>query len=308
MLVVEKSGVDRLVLLAHADALTAEAVAIVTTGRKVTCFELLDLWAKDTLGRWSKGTTSLYRTHISALFDFAFCWKKPLSSVTREELDEFVNAGFVKYQTRKVRLSSLRSLYRWARARNHVLEDLPATLFIRRDELTFEQLEDKKVQPLTEEEFRRILGADIPDFWKQVTALAYWTGLRFSDCVALEWASVGPDFLTVWTKKRGKRVALPLDDPLLGAGELRAVLAAIPRIDPIYCFPRERMECLSGRRSKYPMAFERILTKLAILDKSFHSTRHSAITRFSNGNKNILEIAKLVGHSNDKTTSIYIHA
>ena len=229
-----------------------------------------------------------------------------LTAITRNSLERFVNAGGAHKSTRVGRLAAIRSFFKYARAKNFILVNPADITFVRRRELEIDQLETAERFPLSEGEFRRILAVASP-FWKAVTSIAYWTGLRFSDCVALEWASVGPDFLTVWTKKRGKRVALPLDDPLLGAGELRAVLAGIPRADPVYCFPAQRAECLAGRRSKYPTAFAEMLINLGITNKSFHSTRHAAITRFAIAGKSLEEIGQLVAHADPETTSRYIH-
>ena len=44
---IAESGVDRLVMLANANALTAEAVSIVTAGRRVTCDEIILGWQEE---------------------------------------------------------------------------------------------------------------------------------------------------------------------------------------------------------------------------------------------------------------------
>lgn len=306
--VVNQSGVDRLVFLANAGALTSEAVALVTAGRKVTGAELLIGWASENEGRWSDGTARKYRIYLNAFLDFAGCHKETLSTVTRETLNRFVNDPALRRAGRSGRLAAVRSLYAYARAHNFVGENLAGTVFIRAREMTVEQLETRRAEPLTEAQFRAIIEAsDTPDFWKSATSIAYWTGLRFIDCVCLEWASVTADSLVVWTKKRGKRVALPLDDPLLGAGELRAVLSSIPRSGGPFCFPAERAAYLSGRRTRFPTAFAAILKRWGINNRSFHSCRHSFITRLRRAGKTLLEIGTLVGHGSTEQTAAYVH-
>lgn len=306
--VIAESGVDRMVAIANADAVSAGALSIIVSGRKVTCREVVDGWVQENSGSWSPQTGAQYRTYVGAFFDRYNAWSKPLVAVKRDSLHRFVNGGAVKHSTKKMRLASLRSLYKYARIHNYVIEDWAATVVVQVREMNLEQLETRDIFPLAVEDLRAILDdAKVSVFWKAVTSLAYWTGLRFSDCVCLEWASITPDALIVWTRKRGKRVALPLDDPLIGGGALRAILAAIPRTDPTYCFPSERLVYLSDGRNRFPTAFKELLTRLEIDFKSFHSTRHAAISRFAMAGKTLEEIGVLVAHSNPATTAVYIH-
>ncbi len=306
--VVAESGVDRLVLLANAGALTSEAVSIVTAGRRVTCDELLAGWAQEAAGRWSDGTLRNYRTSLVAFLDHADAHSKPLSDVTRDTLHRFVNKGLLKLTARRGRMAAVKSFYRYARAHNYVLENLADTIFVQRRNMRVDQLESIGAFPLTEEEYRQIMQADfVSEFWKAVTAIAYWTGLRFVDCVCLEWASITPDFLIVWTKKRGKRVALPLDDPLIGGGELRKIIGDIAETDPVFVFPAERAIYLSPKRSLFPMQFQAILRRLGITWKSFHSTRHAAISRMARAGSSLESIGRLVGHGSTEQTAAYVH-
>lgn len=306
--VVSESGVNRLVHLANADAVTAAAVQIITAGRKVTALEILGSFSMESDGRWSAGTLASYRSILSAFFDHAGCRSKALIDVTREQILAFVNHGGAKAATRNTRMVAIRSLYRYARARNFVLENPAETAFVETRKMSHAELEPKVVQPLTEQEFRLIVGDDkTSDFWRAITSIGYWTGLRFADCVGLEWASLTDQGLIVWTRKKGRRVCLSLDDPLLGAGELRSVLGSIPRTDETRMFPEEWEQLQSGRRSKFPTAFARILERLGITGKSFHSTRHAAITRLRAAGMTLESIGKLVAHADAATTERYVH-
>ena len=72
---------------------------------------------------------------------------------------------------------------------------------------------------------------------KQAIVLGWWTGLRIVDISKLEWASISDTHITVWTEKQDKRVNLPLDNPLIGGGEIRDALSEVPYEDKKYCFP-----------------------------------------------------------------------
>lgn len=307
--VVEESGVERLVLLARANALSSDAVSLVLSGRRVTCAEILEAWERDNAGRWSDATLRHYRTSLLAFFQSAKCTGRTLTSVTKDSLSRFVNRKELKQVTRRGVLAAIRSFYGYAKAKNYIVEDLAQIVYIRVREMQLDQLERREVFPLTEAEYRLILGDPrTSGFWRAVTSIAYWTGLRFNDCASLEWSSVTKDSLVVWTKKRGMRVALPLDEPLLGAGELRTILEAIPRTDPVFCFPHEHAVSMTSKRNKFPMAFRRILLRLGISFKSFHSTRHAAASRFARAGKSLEEIGRILAHSDTETTKNYVHA
>lgn len=306
--VVIESGVDRMVMLANAGALSAGAMSIVVSGRRVNCAEILEGWLNESGERYARQTLKQYHTTLAAFLEFANCANRPLISLRREKLSEFVNRGGAKRSTRNQRLTALRALYLYAKARNYVLEDMTQLLTIPVRTMTFDQLETTERFPLTDEEYRAIMDSPLtPIFWRVVTSIAFWTGARFVDCACLEWSSISADRLTLWTKKAGKRISVPLDDPLIGAGALRPILAAIPRTDSIYCFPAERAICITTKRNVFPMRFQVILRRLGIEMKTFHSTRHAAITRFDLAGKSLEDIGEWVGHSSPETTRGYIH-
>jgi integrase len=306
--VIAESGVNRLVHLANAKAVTQAAIQIITQGKTVSCMEILGSLTIDAAGRWADSTTLIYRTQIMAFFRWAKCERRPLVDVTREQLLNWVNHGEAKMATRSARMTAVRILYRYAIARNFVLENPAETAFIEKRKMSHEELEPREVLPFTEEEFRKIVDSPATtQFWRVVTTVAYWTGLRFVDCLALEWDSLEPDRLIVWTRKRGARVALPLNDPILGAGEVTKALESLPTDDPVYCFPEERAAYLNGRRSQFPTAFAVLMGRLGIEGKSFHSTRHAAATRMKLAGKTLEDIGEVLGHGDTATTEGYVH-
>ncbi len=305
---IEKSGVDRLIGLANAGALTESALAVIMSGRKVTCDEILEAWLTEIGEHLAPRTVEVYRIHVNALFDYANCHARPLATLDRSKINAYVNRTNIRHSSACARLAAIKSLYRYARSYNYVVQDLASTVFIRVRDMTIEQLEKRVIYPMTEAEYRTIVESPrVSLFWRVSTTISYWTALRFVDCASLEWASITPDFLIVWTKKRGKRVALPLDDPLLGAGELRRALDLIPRADPTYCFPVEHEALKTKKRNKFPTAYKKILNRLGIDMKSFHSNRHSAISRMRIAGMSLEQIGRAVGHSSTATTELYVH-
>jgi integrase/recombinase XerC len=307
--VVADSGVNRLVHLANAKAVTQAAIQIITAGRKVTCTEILGSFTCESAGRWSDVTLAAHRTNIMAFFRWVGCASKPLVEVERKTVLEWVNHGDAAYNTRCVRMSSMRALYRYARARNFVLENMAEDAFIDRRKMSHDELEPARVEPFTEAEFWKIVNyPDITTFWRYATCISYWSGLRFSDCVCLEWDSITVSGLIVWTRKRGKRIVLPWTDTVLGVKELEVIFACMAREDKTYVFPEERAQYVSGKRSRFPTAYRTLLDKLEIKGKSFHSLRHTAATRLKAAGKTLEDIGQVLGHSSIETTKIYVHS
>jgi integrase len=308
--VIKESGIERLVLLYRADALTSQTIALATCGKLFTCREVFEAWDKDANEIFSPGTANAYRAQLQAFIRRGGHGRTPISKMGRPTIDHFVNAGG-SLSTRRVRMAAIRSLWQFARARNLTVHDVPSMVRIKHADMTIAELEKRPVFPITEEEYRTIMAKPgLALFWRVSVALSYWTGLRFVDCCCLEWDSLKPDLIIVWTKKRSKRVALPLDDPLIGSGELRAILGELqagPRTDPTYCFPYQRDQYRTGCRHYLPTRFAVILRQLGIEMKSFHSLRHAAASRWFVAGKSLEEIGRHLGHSDTKTTEGYTH-
>lgn len=307
---VKETGVEKILMLHYANALTSQTIALATCGRLVKTREVFNGWRTYIREELSRNTVAQYLCYMEDLFKSGTHWQQPIASITQQRINDFVNRPG-KASTRHVRLAACRSLWTYAKAHNHTVCDFPALARVKRRTLTLLELESTPAVPITEAEYRTMMASDkFNHFWKTSIALAYWTGLRFIDCCCLEWESLKPDLIIVWTKKRTKRVALPLDDPLIGSGELRQVLAdlsTIPRADATYCFPAMRDLYLNGARNNLPMFFMRTLRKIGIEYKSFHGLRHSCASRLAAAGRTIEEVGRVLGHSNEATTAIYVH-
>jgi integrase len=178
-----------------------------------------------------------------------------------------------------------------------------------RSKLSHKAKEKKKRKAFTEFEYKHIMR-NAEHFHREATALAWWTGMRFSDIARLEWDSI--DFkaktLTVHTKKTDARICLPLMDPLIGGGVLLKILTDIEVRHDDYCFPEQRaLDMDPSKRATLSTYYGRMLARLNISGKSFHCLRHSFVTRCKKEGKTLEEIALWVGHSSEQTTEIYDH-
>lgn len=304
---VQETGVDRLVLLARSGAITADAVVLATTGRRLVGEELHKIWKAELSIDAAASTASTYSDYIALFFERIGAWTRPLVWITRKQLSDFVNEPGAKLGTRSLRKAALSSLYKFAQARGMVLGNLAATISIRHQEMTWEEKEPRVVLPITPDEYKKIMASKLSFFHRCATIICYWSALRFVDICKLQPASIQEDSLIAWTIKRKHRLVLPFSNPLIGTEELVACLRYL-KANPFteqWCFP----EALEYDENESAMAktYIYMLRRVGIQGKSFNSLRHSAMSRFYAAGTSIEEIGGLVGHRSPKTTMGYIH-
>jgi site-specific recombinase XerD len=302
-------GVDRLVLLAKSGSLTAETVVMATTGRRLNCDALLEMWQADLAVSAAASTVETYVKVARALFKKTAAHSRPLVWITRQQLSDYVNEPGRKYSRRNVRKAALHSLYQFAQHRGIVLGNLVATIRIRHQEMTWEEKEPKRVQPITHDEYLKIISSDkITSFDRMATIISYWAGFRLSDVCTLPPAAIQDDSVIVWTRKRKHRLVLPFSNPLIGSPEFIACMREL-KANPWtkdWCF-MEKFDYEKGQ-SIVSHHYILVLRKLGIEGKSFHSLRHAAISRFYAAGMSLEEIGGLVGHRTPTTTKFYVHS
>jgi integrase len=142
-------------------------------------------------------------------------------------------------------------------------------------------------------------------FWEVAARLSWELALRISDAATLEWASFElAGHIVIWTKKRDKRIALPISD------ELSEFITTIPVNNARYVFP-DQCELWNDhkKRAYLSVRFSHFLAQagLEAPGRTYHSLRHSRITLWKKQGVTLEQIAKDVGHSSTKTTKGYLH-
>jgi integrase len=134
-----------------------------------------------------------------------------------------------------------------------------------------------------------------------IILIALTTGMRIAEIFALIWSDVlyREELICVRSKlKRGKIRYVPLTPQL--AAELRRYPTVIgeERI-----FPPKRGA--KGERQRVEKSFDTILEMAGIEDFRFHDLRHTFASWYMMNGGDLYELAKILGHSNIKTTERY---
>jgi integrase len=311
--VLDKSRILDLEIQAKAGTLTAEALTAIMAGRKVTCASALAEWAAWRKMSAAPNTVRTQQIILQQFFALIGADKWAVNRLTFEHLDGFVNSkeDETGRSNRDLRLASVRSFFQFLTAKAYYVGNPSHLVRVRVRDLSHEQKERTPRVPFTEREFKHIIS-HTEGQWRWWTMLSYWAGLRISDCACLEWGSLLPDEIVVWTRKGESRVALPIDDPLIGGGALRSVFFELMEHNRHgqYVFPGERDVALNPeKRARHSVYYTRILAGLGIEGKSFHCLRHSFATRLSKAGKSVEDVGRLLGHAkgSTKVTEGYVH-
>jgi integrase len=306
---VKEAKIEELEMASKINALTKDAIASIVADRNISFGQCLKEWTEYAKVRCKSNNTVYTQTTILDRFA-SYSGVRKLSDITADHVANFINEKCdVKLNSRNQRLAAIRSFISYAVANSYILTDPTIGVRVDASKLSHSQKESKRRVPFTKADYSKLV-AHAPYFFKQAVMLGWWTGLRAIDVCKLEWDSWGEDHLTVWTEKTDTRIQLPYDNPLIGGGVLRKVITEIEVNKTRYCFP-EWAEIISdpNKRSRFSVYFNRFLKRMEIEDKSFHSFRHSFVTRIKEEdyNSSLEKIAKWVGHSRVETTKGYLH-
>ena len=306
---VKRANIEELEMAAKVNALQRDAITSIVAGKNPHIQDIIAEWKKYKENMSQSANTIFTKTTL--LQSFASRYKiTKLNQITETHISQYINEpGDIKAGAREQRLSAIKSLFQYCVANCYTLRDPSKLVAIDLSKLPHKAKERKKRVPITEFEYNHIIR-NSDHFFKEATALAWWTGMRLSDIARLEWDSI--DFenktLIVHTKKTDARICLPLMDPLLGGGQLLKVLSKLKVTDGKYCFPEQRkLDLDPSRRSTLSVYYGRLLSRLNIQGKSFHCLRHAFVSRCRKEKKTLEDIALWVGHSSQETTKIYSH-
>lgn len=334
--ILAESGVEQINLALKAGQLTRKAIGQALAGMNLTCAKALEKYREMRLVSQSSKTVANHVSVVSQWMKAARTETLPPSAITPQHIGKWINHPKLawKSSTRQVALASLRSFFIFCSDQGWIVSDPAQQVEIDYNVMSHEQKEGSDKQPFTDEEIKFLLSELRKDwkqagtgkhelfrdpedvlFWLVAVSIAKETGFRLSDVAMLEWRSFSKGgCVAVWTGKANRRVELPISD------SLQELISEVPVNDPDYVFPAQRALMMNlKKRSFLSVQFGRLLERLNIKDRSFHSLRHYKATHaFAKMDKLTLakklaevltmeQIAALLGHASSKTTKGYIH-
>lgn len=306
--IAKNSHIREIQLAAESGVLQAQAIAILTASKNLTTKQAAEQYLAGLDGVRAPSTVALYR---QILHQWIGNSKLTLPRITPNHVNSFINRDDgTSLSTRQVRLCAIRGFMQWAVEKGYRVGNPAGEKLVRVDmrSLSHAQKEPKHRQPMSRLQYEAILKA-CEGFWHHAVVLSYWTGMRLVDICALEWEQFQEDELIVWTRKTGKRVALPIWDTLIGGGVIDRELSDMSIDHAKYLFPKQRRLAIDpSKKQKLSREFQHILKKAGVKGRSFHSLRHSFVTRLRAEGVELKDIARLVGHSDTKTTEGYSHS
>jgi integrase len=236
-----------------------------------------------------------------------------VASVTVSEIESWRNvelAAGMSGKSANMGLGILRAAFNAAKRRGEILHnpcDAVASVAERSDER----------EPFTDEEVTRLLGVAGTD-WQGAILVGVWSGLRLADVASLTWAQLdlATGILTATPAKTDKPIKQPM------AAELRGYLSTLPAgVGKRPVFPTLHGR-ITGSLGGLSTEFSRLMARAGVIapmgrekkgrgrqvrTKSFHSLRHTFVSRLANADVSADVRKALAGHDTDEAHARYTH-
>lgn len=256
-----------------------------------------------------------------------------LDSVEEHHISAWINdtSSTNTAASRWVKLSHLRSFFEFTGAKGWSRGNPAKLVEVDMGILSHEQKEQREHPAFSDEQLVLLLKETehTSYFWWSAIVLSRFTGLRLGDVASLEWASLSePGWLVVWTRKRDKRVKVPVSldtakqwclerkiewsEPIekyfgVAMSSLQGTINQLRREHESFVFPYQNsINTMPQYSAVLSSEFRKIILKVGLSGYSFHGLRRSYCTELNRLNLPIEHIANAVGHSNTSTTQRYI--
>lgn len=287
-----------------------------SVGRNITLSEARDRWLDwlESSGSKSPKTVTNYRDVVNAFISYGSMERRSVASLDSTMINNWINRKDwgAKRTTRFSAMAAIRKWCEWMNFSGMIDGSVGRLCAVNVNALPQAQKETRHHRAITPDEYGALLcildQARTP-FYGIAARLSWETGLRLSDVATLEWESWewntrGDSFLIVWTRKRSRRVKIPLTEGLCEIYDM------IPEVvgDSRFCFPDEAQVALDPDNKKLNVFFGRAFKKADIKDGTFHGLRASFAQRMRQEGRNDNWIKDILGHSNMETTRGYLEA
>jgi site-specific recombinase XerD len=280
-------------------------------------------------------TKDNYRRHLNMLED-QLGRTMPVTEIRESDVREFCFRPDLAQATQKSYLRHLKVFFRWMYKKEILKEDITADIkpprvpekitqkMVTREQLdevfkAFDQYneEQKEKEYITKPEQRRL-------WFKPMINMLYYTGLRASEAVNLQWPEVDLKGKPDDPENLGKICVTNTDNNTTKSGKERIIPIRKPlkpwleqwhkdhdKPTDGYVFPSatglNRFHGMSaGSLSKTYKKFVRLAEKVPN-SKTLHGLRHSCTTDLIRKGVQVTIVQKIMGHASIQTTMIYVH-
>ena len=270
-------------------------------------------WLKGIAARNSPRTTERYK-HTVKLFLTSLEGKatKPVTAVTAQEVENFLNQRLTSGMAPKtaiVDLKTLNTAFRRAEAYGVILKNPVSAVRPPKSESSERDV-------FTHEEVQALLNAAPTVDWQTLILMGYFLGARLGDCVHMKWENVHAEegVIIYHQQKTGKKVIVPMHYHI------------IDHLNHLSTFGTDGFLCpkiaAKGPGGKHGLSegFNRIVIKAGIdpmvvpgkgtrnfTRRTFHSLRHSFNSVLANAGVAEEIRMKLTGHSSKEMNTRYTH-
>lgn len=310
---VKEAGLDKIQAAHMAGTLTHGAINKLVHGHKMVMADFLDRWEESAKYRNQSASTTLrnIRTIRRWLTETKLLNKAP-TSIKPASLYDWVNKSDERtVSARRRDLSSIRPFLTYIATFAQCVDPDVLQVSVDTRVVGHTKRESRTQRAFTKPEIKKFMAwvpeSDHEEFFAVASRISLATGLRLGDVCQLEWSCFSdPGKISAWTDKSNTRVSLPVDDTLTPG--LAKALAGVPINTSTFLFPEYQKRYSSpASRAWFSVTFSRILGRLGIEGVTFHSWRHTAITRWRSQGLTLDECASNAGHSSTIPTQIYDH-
>tara|TARA_R100000808_G_scaffold1976_1_gene8384 strand:+ start:2197 stop:3255 length:1059 start_codon:yes stop_codon:yes gene_type:complete len=315
--IVKESNLEALEMAAQAQALTAESITRIVSGKRVTISQAINFW-ESRLSLRGRAPKTIHNSvsSVNRWVEELKLAHRPPAFVTHNHVHKYINSDRSKSKasSRRVVLSAIRSFLEFCCGEGWRVGNPAKEVDVNMGLLDHEQKETKQPNLFTADEVKHFVAVTDDIFWRLAAQLSFETGLRLGDICGLEWKCIDDGKITVWTGKRDKRVG-----PFKLSRKAMSLLKKVPAVSSKYVFPEQReIQSSPTRRALLSVQFKRHSEAAGLSDKSFHGLRHTyASIKYKDEKEKLieklqqelaeLEVAEAMGHSSTKTTKGYIH-
>lgn len=260
---------------------------------------------KYTFDNLQKNTSQIYRRVLNDML--RIIGNKPVKLITNRDIEFYksVRLKEVKNTTVNIDLKTMKAIFnialKWDWVNVNPTNEIKLLAIPQKEKLSFSDVEIK------------LLLNNINDaYLKNIVLTALYTGCRLNEVLNIQWKDI--DFsnwvLTIRNKenfktKTGKNRRIPISEFLYSLFVSDYNIITLNEPDN-YIF-------LSQRKIKFTIdfiskKFKQVLRKLNFPEKfHFHCLRHTFITNLTKSGVNINYVKEIAGHSDLKTTLLYVH-